>query len=53
VRGLVQIVNNNGTGFKRHDGNLPYSPFVRLLICANVRRRARDPQKARMTSISS
>ena len=52
VRGLVQIVNNNGTGFKRHDGNLPYSPFVRLLICANVRRRARDP-KARMTSISS
>ena len=29
VRGLVQIVDNDGTGFKSHDGNLSYSLFVR------------------------
>jgi hypothetical protein len=28
MRGLVQIVDNDGAGFKRHDGNLSYSPFV-------------------------
>jgi GTPase involved in cell partitioning and DNA repair len=32
VRGLVQIVDNNGAGFKSHDGNLPHSLFVRLLV---------------------
>jgi len=31
VRGLVQIVDNDGTGFESHDGNLSYSPFVRPL----------------------
>jgi hypothetical protein len=29
VRGLVQIGDNDGAGFKRHDGNLSYSLFVR------------------------
>lgn len=30
VRGLVQIVDNDGAGFESHDGNLSYSLFVRL-----------------------
>ena len=30
VRGIVQIVDNEGAGFGSHDGNLSYSPFVRL-----------------------
>ncbi len=30
VGGLVQIVDNDGTGLKCHDGNLSYSLFVRL-----------------------
>ncbi len=29
VRGLVQIGDNDDAGFKRHDGNLLYSLFVR------------------------
>ena len=29
VGGLVQIVDNDRAGFKRHDDNLPYSLFVR------------------------
>ena len=28
VLGVAQIVDNNGAGFERHDGNLTYSPFV-------------------------
>jgi hypothetical protein len=35
VRGIVQVVDNDGAGFKGHDGNLSYSPFVRLLWCAD------------------
>ena len=31
MRGVVQIVDNDGAGFKGHDGNLPYSLFVRQL----------------------
>jgi len=31
VRGVVQVVDNDGAGFKGHDGNLPYSLFVRQL----------------------
>jgi len=31
MRGLVQIVDNDGTGFESHDGNLPHSPFIRPL----------------------
>ena len=30
VRSLVQIMDNDGAGFEGHDGNLPYSLFVRL-----------------------
>ena len=30
VRGVVQIVDNDGAGFEGHDGNLLYSLFVRL-----------------------
>ena len=30
VCGAVQIVDNDGAGFKCHDGNLSYSLFVRL-----------------------
>jgi hypothetical protein len=30
VRGLVQIVDNDATGLKCHDGNLSDSLFVRL-----------------------
>jgi hypothetical protein len=30
VRGVVQVVDNDGTGLKHHDGNLSYSLFVRL-----------------------
>jgi hypothetical protein len=30
VLDLVQIVDNDSAGFKCHDGNLSYSPFVRL-----------------------
>ena len=30
MRGVVQIVDNDGAGFKSHDGNLSYSPFIRL-----------------------
>jgi len=29
VRGLVQIVDNDGTGFESHDGNLSCSLFLR------------------------
>lgn len=28
VRGVVQIVDNDGAGLWCHDGNLSYSPFV-------------------------
>ena len=35
VRDVVQIVDNDGAGFKGHDGNLSYSLFVRLLRCAD------------------
>ena len=31
MRGVVQIVDNDGAGFESHDGNLSYSPFVRPL----------------------
>jgi hypothetical protein len=31
VRDLVDVLDNNGAGFKGHDGNLSYSLFVRLL----------------------
>jgi hypothetical protein len=31
VRGVVQIVDNDCAGFGCHDGNLSYSPFVRLV----------------------
>ena len=31
VRDVVQIVDNDGAGFKSHDGNLSYSLFVRPL----------------------
>jgi len=30
VRGVVQVVDNDGAGFGRHDGNLSYSLFIRL-----------------------
>jgi hypothetical protein len=30
MRGIAQIVDNNGAGSKGHDGNLSYSLFVRL-----------------------
>jgi hypothetical protein len=30
VRGVVQVVDNDGAGFGSHDGNLSYSLFVRL-----------------------
>lgn len=30
VRGLVEIVDNDGAGVKSHDGNLSYSPSVRF-----------------------
>ena len=30
VRGVVQVMDNDGAGFGRHDGNLSYSLFVRL-----------------------
>ena len=30
VRGLVQTVDNDGTGFESHAGNLSYSLFIRL-----------------------
>ena len=29
---VVQIVDNDGASFKSHDGNLPYSLFVRLWL---------------------
>jgi hypothetical protein len=29
VRGVVQIMDNDGAGFESHDGNLSYSSFVR------------------------
>lgn len=32
VRGVVQIVDDDGAGFKGHDGNLSYSFFVLLLL---------------------
>jgi hypothetical protein len=32
VRGVVQIVDNDGAGFEGHDGNLSYSLFVRLTV---------------------
>ena len=35
VRGVVQVVDNDGTGFKGHDGNLSYSLFVRLFALRN------------------
>ena len=31
VHGVVQIVDDDGTGFKKHQRNLIYSLFVRLL----------------------
>jgi hypothetical protein len=31
VRGVVQIVDNDCAGFGCHDGNLSYSPFIRLV----------------------
>jgi hypothetical protein len=30
VRDVVQVVDNDGAGFRSHDGNLSYSLFVRL-----------------------
>jgi hypothetical protein len=36
VCGVVQVVDNDGAGFRRHDGNLSYSLFVRLLLYASV-----------------
>src|SRR5438874_10454179 len=36
VRGLVQVVDNDGAGFEGHDGNLSYSPFIPLLLRRNV-----------------
>ena len=30
VRDVVQVVDNNGAGFRSHVGNLSYSSFVRL-----------------------
>ena len=30
VRGVVEVMDNDGAGFGRHDGNLSYSLFVRL-----------------------
>src|SRR5215813_3714195 len=47
VRGLVQIVDNDGTGFESHDGNLSYSPFVRLLAWPLTSRRARSDFEVR------
>ena len=32
VRRLIQIVDNDCAGPKRHAGNLAYSPIVRLLV---------------------
>ena len=32
VRDIVQIVDDDGAGFKSHDGNLSYSLFVRRLV---------------------
>jgi hypothetical protein len=32
VRRLIQIVDNDCAGPKRHEGNLAYSPIVRLLV---------------------
>jgi len=29
VRSVVQIMDNDGAGFRSHDGNLSYSPIVR------------------------
>jgi hypothetical protein len=30
MRGVVQIMDNDGARLESHDGNLSYSPFVRL-----------------------
>jgi hypothetical protein len=30
VCNFVQIMDNDRAGFEGHEGNLPYSPFVRL-----------------------
>jgi len=30
VRGIAQVMDNNDAGFRSHDGNLSYSPLVRL-----------------------
>jgi hypothetical protein len=32
VRSLVQIMDNHRAGFEGHEGNLPYSLFVRLYV---------------------
>jgi hypothetical protein len=32
VRSLVQIMDNHCAGFERHEGNLPYSLFVRPYV---------------------
>lgn len=30
MRGVVQVMDNDGAGFERHEGNSSYSPSVRL-----------------------
>jgi hypothetical protein len=42
VRDVVQVVDNDGAGFRSHDGNLSYSLFVRQQQLADVRADARD-----------
>ena len=36
VRGIVQVVDNDGAGFQWHQGNLSYSLCVRLQSSAGV-----------------